>query len=279
VSAPRRRDYLVFFRTGPNSLHPRLLAEDPQRNWDCAISYWASAQPPDDLAEMYCTGGGNKFDGFIEFWRTDVRARGYRYYLLLDDDVYFEPGDISRFLTLCDRHKIELAQPALKWTTFYNHNVTVENPICELRRVSFIEVMAACFSAPTLERLLPTFSGSRSTWGIDWAWACLMRDHGSLHVVDAVAIDHTKMVDVKSGALYRRLRAEGVSFEGELDAARAQYGEFGRRRTRSGPHVYRKGIPRPLGFLLMHLFESLKVFARQQKKLKRYWHKRAATAR
>ena len=280
MSAPAPgRDYLVFFRSGPNSLHPRLLAEDPQRNWDCAVSYWASAQPPDTLAELYCTGGGNKFDGFIEFWNSEPRSRGYRYYLLLDDDLYFEPGDISRFLSICDRHEIELAQPALKWTTFYNHNVTVENPVCELRRVSFVEVMAACFSAATLERLLPTFSESRSTWGIDWAWACLMRDRGSLHVVDAVAIHHTKAVDVKSGALYRRLRAEGVSFEGELDAARTQYGEFGRRRTRSGPHVYRKGIPPALGFVLVHLFESLKFFARQQKKLKRYWHRRAAAAR
>jgi hypothetical protein len=273
------RDFLVFFRSGPSSLHRRLLAEDPQRNWDCAISYWASAQPPDDLAEMYSTGGGNKFDGFVEFWRTDPRARGYRYYLLLDDDVYFAPGDISRLLAICDRHKIELAQPALQWSTFFNHNVTVENPICELRRVSFVEVMAACFSAPTLERLLPTFSESRSTWGIDWAWACLMRDHGSMHVVDTVAIDHTKVVDVKSGALYRKLRAEGVDFMDELNRARTQYGEFGRRRTRFGGHVYRKGIPTVLGLVLVHVFESFKVFARQQKKLKRYWHKRAATAR
>ena len=109
MSAPAPgRDYLVFFRSGPNSLHPRLLAEDPQRNWDCAVSYWASAQPPDTLAELYCTGGGNKFDGFIEFWNSEPRSRGYRYYLLLDDDVYFEPGDISRFLSICDRHEIEL---------------------------------------------------------------------------------------------------------------------------------------------------------------------------
>lgn len=278
MNAPRR-DYLVFFRSGPSSLHPRLLAEDPRRNWDCAISYWASAQPPDDLAEMYCTGGGNKFDGFVEFWRTEPRARGYRYYLLLDDDVYFEPGDISRLLTLCERHQVELAQPALKWSTFYNHNVTVENPVCELRRVTFVEVMAACFSAPTLERLLPTFTESRSTWGIDWAWACLMRDQGRLHVVDAISIEHTKAVDVKSGALYRRLQAEGVDFIDELNRARARYGEFGRRRTRFGGHVYRKGIPRALGLVLVHVFESLKTLARQQKKLKRYRHRRAAIAR
>jgi hypothetical protein len=272
------RDYLVFFRSGPNSLHARLLAEDPGRNWDCAVSYWASAQPPDSLAEMYSTGGGNKFDGFLEFWNSDPRARGYRYYLLLDDDVYFEPGDISRLLALCDRHKIELAQPALQWSTFYNHNVTVENPICELRRVSFVEVMAACFSATTLERLLPTFSGSRSTYGIDWAWACLMRER-SLHVVDAVAIKHTKPVDVKNGPLYRKMKAEGVSFVDELNRARSLYGEFGHRRTLLRGHVYRRGVPGWLGVVLVHVFESFKVFARQQKKLKRYWHRRAAAAR
>jgi hypothetical protein len=272
------RDYLVFFRSGPSSLHARLLAEDPGRNWDCAVSYWASAQPPDDLAEMYSTGGCNKFEGFLAFWNTEPRSRGYRYYLLLDDDVYFEPGDLSRLLTLCDRHRIELAQPALQWSTFYNHNVTVENPICQLRRVSFVEVMAACFSAATLERLLPTFSGSRSTYGIDWAWACLMRER-SLHVIDAVAIQHTKPVDVKNGPLYRRMKAEGVSFVDELSRARSIYGEFGGRRTLLRGHVYRRGVPGWLGAVLVHVFESLKVFARQQKKLKRYWHRRAAAAR
>ncbi len=59
---------------------------------------------------MYSTGGGNKFDGFLEFWRNDPRSRGYRYYLLLDDDVYF-----ARRYFAIPHHttgtKIELAQP------------------------------------------------------------------------------------------------------------------------------------------------------------------------
>lgn len=255
------------------------MAEDPARNWDCAVSRWSPAQPGDPRAEICTSGGDNKFDGFLEFWRNDPRARGYRYYLLVDDDIYFAPGDISRLFTICDRHNIELCQPALKWSTFYNLNVTLENPICELRRVSFVEVMAPCLSAATIEKLLPTFSESRSTWGIDWAWACLMRDQGKLHVVDAVTIEHTKPMDVGNGLFYRKLRAQGVDFLGELNQARARYGEFGTMRTRMGPHVYRNGIPAPLGFVLMHVFESLKFFARQQKKFRRYWHKRAVTAR
>jgi len=271
-SSPSRR-YLVFVRAGPSSLHARLLAEDPSRNWDCAINYWHSTEPPDNAAEIYCTGGVNKFDGFLEFWRSDKRSRGYQYYLLLDDDVIFEPGDVSRLFELSARHSIALCQPALKWTTYYNLNVTVVNAACEVRSVSFVEVMAACFSAATLEQLLPTFSLSLSTWGIDWAWACLLKGTGKLHVVDAVTIEHTKPVDVKSGALYRMLRARGVDFDGELLQARRQYGEFGAMRTLSGPHVYRSGVPRPLGFLLVRLFEVLKAFARQRKKLARRHHR------
>ena len=267
---PATRPYLVFFRSGPVSLHRRLLAEDPHRNWDCAISYWATSEPPDDVAEMYCTGGDNKFEGFLEFWKNDPRSRGYRYYFLLDDDVSFAPGDISRFLELCDRHCTELSQPALKWTTFYNMNVTVENPVCQLRRVSFVEVMAACFSPETLERLMPTFSISLSTWGIDWAWACLMKDGGKLHVVDAVTVDHTKPVDTRAGALYRMLQARGVDFDVELEAARKRYGEFGSKRTLAGPHIYKSGMPPALGFLLVHVFESLKFFARVRKKVVRH---------
>jgi len=269
------RPYLVFVRAGAKSLHPKLIAEDPARSWDCAVNSWGPGASAAPATEFHCAGGGNKFDGFLELWRTEPAARGYRYYLLLDDDVYFEPGDVSRFLELCDRHGTALSQPALKWTTYYNLNVTVMNPACELRRVSFVEVMAACFSAATLGKLMPTFSFSRSTWGMDWAWACLMKDSGALHVADAVAVHHTKPVDVESGALYRMLRSQGVDFNDELSEARRRYGEFGRMRTLFGGHVYRPGLPRPLGAVLTALFESLKFFARQRKKMARRWRKRA----
>lgn len=268
LPAPPRK-YLVFVRAGPSSLHPRLLAEDPARNWDCVVNYWHSSAPAEHAAEIYCTGGVNKFDGFLEFWRTDSRSRNYRYYLLLDDDVIFEPGDVSRLFELSERHSTALSQPALKWSTYYNLNVTLANSACEIRSVSFVEVMAACFSAATLEQMLPTFSLSLSTWGIDWAWACLLKGEGRLHVIDAVTIEHTKPVDVKSGALYRMLKARGVDFDGELLQARRQYGEFGSMRTLLGPHVYRKGLPRAVGFVLLRVIESLKVFARQRKKLAR----------
>lgn len=249
------------------------MTEDPQRNWDCAVNYWHSATPPDFLAEIYCTGGGNKFEGFLQFWKDDPRARAYRYYLLLDDDLIFEPGDISRFFRLCDKHGTQLCQPSLKWATHYNFKVTMCNPACELRRVSFVEVMAACFSPAAIEELLPTFSLSLSTWGIDWAWACLLQGRVPMHVMDAVAIEHTKPVDVTSGALYRMLKARGVDFQTELNAARSRYGGFGAKRTMFGGHVYRTGMPRAVGMVLVHAIEAFKRIARLKKKAAQFRRK------
>lgn len=260
-----RRPYLVFVRAGAKTLHRQLIAEDPARNWDCCVS-WYAEQPPETLAEYYRDDGDNKFEGFLEFWRHDPCSRGYRYYLLLDDDVRFRPGDISRFLELCDRHGTQLSQPALTWTTLYNLNVTLANPLCELRQVNFVEVMAPCFSAATLERLLDTFALTRSTWGIDWAWACLLRDQHAIHVVDAVRIEHTKVADKRNGVFYRKLQGMGIDAAGELERVKRDYGDIGRLRTLPSGHVFRDGVPAPLGALLLPLVERAKFIARQRKK-------------
>ena len=44
------RPYLVFVRAGNKSTHQRLLAENPDRNWDCCVS-WYVPPPSENLAE------------------------------------------------------------------------------------------------------------------------------------------------------------------------------------------------------------------------------------
>src|SRR3569833_2494625 len=187
LPAATGRRYLVFIRAGNEALHRRLIQEDPERNWDCCVS-WYGAPADERLAEYYCGGGtgfANKLDGFMEFWKRRPRPWRYRYIALLDDDVYLRPGELSRFFSLCDFYNLYLSQPALEWFTLTTLNALVRNPACVLRRVSFVEVMAPCFSATTQKKQQQTNNKTRSTWGVDWAWGGLLDGHEPLYVVDA----------------------------------------------------------------------------------------------
>jgi hypothetical protein len=270
---PMSRPYLVFVRAGGDSLHGRLIAEDPARNWDCCVS-WYVAPKAENTAEYYCQGGFNKFDGFLEFWRQQREPLAYRYYLLLDDDVYLHPGEVSRFLSLCDTYRTYLSQPALHWFTQTTMNALVRNPVCVLRQVSYVEVMAPCFCAAALTELLHTFGMTRSTWGTDLAWAGLTNGRHPIYVVDAVGMDHTRTGDGRPGAFYRKLAEMGVDPNSELESVLATYPQLRGNRTLASGHVYRAGVPAGLAPALMWVFERLKFIVRLRKRALfrlRYW--------
>src|SRR5580700_7535618 len=267
------RPYLVFVRAGGESRHRWLIAEDPERNWDCCVS-WYVAPVPEQVAEYYCQGGFNKFDGFLEFWRERPQPWAYRYILLLDDDVYLAPGEVSRFLALCEHYQTYLSQPALHWFTQTTLNALVRNPVCLLRRVSFVEVMAPCFSSAALEALIQTFGMTRSTWGTDVAWAGVIDGRQPIYVVDAVGMDHTRTGDGRPGAFYRKLAEMGVDPYMELRHVQQLYPALRTSRTLSKGHVFRAGIPAALAPALMWLFERLKFIVRLRKRALfhlRYW--------
>ena len=274
LAAPSaRRPYLLFVRAGEKSLHPRLISEDPQRNWDCCVS-WYVAPRQEQLAEVYSHGGFNKLDGFLEFWRQSPLVRNYRYVMLIDDDVYLRPGDLSRFFTLSEHYQTYLSQPALRWFTHTTINALVRNPACVLRHVSFVEVMAPSFSAAALQELVPTFGMTRSTWGTDVAWAGTIGGRHPIYVVDAIAMDHTRTGDGRPTAFYRKLTEMGVDPGEELRRVQRLYPGFRGSRTLSSGHVFRPGIPRFAAPALMWLFERLKFIVRLRKKLMlhvRYW--------
>ncbi len=271
-----RRPYLAFVRAGADSLHGRLIAEDPQRNWDCCVSWYV---PPrsEALAEFYSHGGFNKLDGFLEFARERPEYRDYRYVMLLDDDVYLRPGDLSRFFALCERYRTYLSQPALRWLTHTTINALVRNPACVLRRVTFVEVMAPCFSQAALAELLPTFGMTRSTWGNDLAWAGTIGGRHPIFVVDAIGMDHTRTGDGRPTAFYRKLTEMGVDPGAELERVRRMYPDFRGSRTLRCGHVFRPGIPAWAAPALMRLVEQLKFIVRIRKKT--LLHLRALRAR
>jgi len=252
------RENLVFVRAGGQSLHRRLLAEDPARNWDCCVSWYCEPQA-ETGAEYYCAAGDNKFEAFEQFFLQTAVTRPYRYYLVVDDDIDFAAGDISRLFELCRRHNTFLCQPALRWGTNANHHVTLWNPLCRVRSTSFIEVMTPCFSREAVERLLSTFRLTRSTWGIDYAWASLLNGTGRIAVIDAVRVAHTKPVDTGKGAFYRKLEQQGINVQLEYDRIKRTYPSFGALRTLPRGHTLALPLlPQALAWPLVRLMESVK---------------------
>jgi hypothetical protein len=274
--AKTQRQYLVFVRAGRESWHQRLILEDPDRNWDCCVN-WYQAQPPEQLAEYYCGSADssaiNKLEGFLEFWEHRPQPWTYRYIVLLDDDVYLRPGELSRFFRLCDSYGLYLSQPALRWYTNTTLNSLVRNPMCVLHRVAFVEAMAACFSNAALESLIHTFRWTRSVWGIDWAWGALLEDHEPLYVVDDVTMEHTRTGNGRPTTFYRTLRSAGIDPGADLQRIRKTFPAYAGPRTLTAGHVLRPPLPKPLALGLMFLFERLKFIVRARKKFLRTWRR------
>ena len=270
---PRARHrYLVFVRAGKDSWHQRLLRENPDRNWDCCVNWYV--EPKDETeADFYCTAPRtiNKLQGFLEFRKQFGDHWPYRYVLLLDDDIYLRPGDLNHFFSICSYYRTYLSQPAQRWFTHTTLNSLVRNPTCILRRVSFVEGMAPCFSAAALEELIHTFDWTKSIWGTDWAWGSLLQDREAVHVVDAVALYHTRTGNGRKTLFYQRLLAMGVEPGEELRSIQRRFPGFPGPRTFRTGHVYRPKVPRFAATGLMLLFERLKFIVRGRKQFMRNW--------
>ena len=259
------RDHLVFVRAGRHSLHREMIDADPARNWDCCVNAWAGPSPA-DLAdpgvEIFEGGGINKFEAFMAYSASHPEARGYRRVLLLDDDLRFRPGDVSRFFDHCERDALFLSQPAIAWGSHANHRINLWNPMCVVRRVNFVEVMAPCFSRAALDELMTeTFGLTTCTWGIDYAWSSLLRDRGRLAVVDAVAMAHTKPMDRSGGPFYEMLRRSGIDPEQELAAVHACYAPWGEMATLDEGHRHRWPLPARLNRRAVAAWEARKPAA------------------
>jgi GT2 family glycosyltransferase len=115
----------------------------------------------------------------------------YDWLLVLDDDVELPRGFVDRFLFLCERFSLSLAQPAHRLHSHAAWPVTRRHPRSVVRETCFVEIgPVTAFARPTFPVLLP-FPELRMGWGLDLHWAALARRHEwRCGIVDALAIGH-----------------------------------------------------------------------------------------
>jgi len=125
--------------------------------------------------------------------------------LIVDDDVELPRGFLDRFLFLCERFSLALAQPAHRLRSHAAWPVTRRRAGSVARETGFVEIgPVTAFARASFPVLLP-FPELRMGWGLDVHWAALAREHGwRCGVIDAVAIAHAL---APAGAGYSRADA------------------------------------------------------------------------
>lgn len=138
--------------------------------------------------------GGGKFENLnllLAEREAGTSMHEYDWLLVLDDDVELPRDFVDRFLFLCERFSLSLAQPAHRLHSHAAWPVTRRHPGSVVRETGFVEIgPVTAFAASTFSVLLP-FPALRMGWGLDMHWAALAREHGwRCGVIDAVAINH-----------------------------------------------------------------------------------------
>jgi hypothetical protein len=118
-------------------------------------------------------------------------AAGHEWLIVLDDDVELPRGFLDRFLFLCERFGLQLAQPAHRLDSHAAWPQTRRRAGSVVRETHFVEIgPVTAFAAATFSTLLP-FPALRMGWGLDAHWAAIAQERGwRCGVTDAVAIRH-----------------------------------------------------------------------------------------
>jgi hypothetical protein len=209
--------HLVFVRAGADSLHPGWIRDEPDRGWDLFASYYGEAPASLLPCEFFCAGGRSKFEHFLTLYREDPQFfLGYDYVWMPDPDLTLIPGSVSALFRVAHELGVALAQPSLDPRSYSTYRLMLRNPDYAFRQTDYVEVMCPLFSRDALRACVDTFDRSISTWGLDLLWYRRMAPGARVGIIDSVCVHHTKRIDSREGAWYRKLRSEGIDASAEL---------------------------------------------------------------
>src|ERR1035437_8200824 len=151
------RNNLIICCASERSMHYAWLDGDPMRNWDLFVSPYRLVlhSPTHHDIQTGKIRSTKKFAALHDLLTQGQWWRSYRNVMLVDEDIFAMPRTWSRFFDLTDPLDMTMAAPALTPNSIASHPVTVQQPGCRMRRVSFIESMMPCFRDHILATLLP----------------------------------------------------------------------------------------------------------------------------
>jgi hypothetical protein len=188
---------------------PRL--DSDRRDVTFALGAVEAAEPPLEEHTVAERLGGGKFGNLNRVLAEAGAALDFDWILAVDDDLRLPPRFLDRFIALCERFALDLAQPAQTLRSHSAWRVTRRRPASLVRETRFVEIgPLTAFGRRAAADLLP-FPELRYGWGLDLHWAALAAERGwRLGVVDATPVRHESAT---VGSAYPRDRAEAEAAE------------------------------------------------------------------
>ena len=208
AAAQEPRRVLVASVYRPGSLLPVAVERLRTDRHDLTFVLGATAGVEPGLErETVAVGlGGGKFEnlGRVIAGVPDVDA--FDWTLVVDDDLALPPRFLDRFIALCERFDLDLAQPAQTLRSHSAWRVTRRRPASLVRETRFVEIGPLTAIGRRVAGELIPFPELRFGWGLDLYWAALAERRGwRLGVVDATPVRHERAA---VGSSYRREDAE-----------------------------------------------------------------------
>lgn len=115
--------------------------------------------------------------------------------MVVDDDISVPDYFLDRFIFLCWRHRLALAQPAHRFRSYATFSITARHWASTVRQTSFVEIGPVTLIHSDLFGDLIPFPALQYGWGLDVHWAEMaMRQGWRLGIVDATSISHLRPV-------------------------------------------------------------------------------------
>lgn len=206
---PPRRRVLVLGIERP--VHRELAARAQAELRHSRHEVELHTAPPDALGKF------ENLNGLLAAHPPDA----HDWLLIVDDDIELPRGFLDRFVFLCERFSLQLAQPAHRLRSHAAWPQTRRRAGSVVRETRFVEIgPVTAFAKETFATLLP-FPELRMGWGLDAHWAALAGEHGwRCGVIDAVAIGH-RAAPVAEGYSREAALAEAREFLAERPYVKA----------------------------------------------------------
>jgi glycosyl transferase family 2 len=194
ATPPRELVAMCVYRPGSRRI-PSLVRELQRTGHDLRLALGATGEPPPELARFTVAAGlgGGKFQNLNRVFAALGHAEPPDWTLVVDDDVVLPHRFLDRFLALCERFDLALAQPAQTLASHAAWQVTRRRAGSLVRETRFVEIgPVTAFRREAAAELLP-FPDLRFGWGLDAHWAAVAAERGwRVGVVDAVPVRHAE---------------------------------------------------------------------------------------